>query len=98
MNITVSIPDERIEYVIGGAGIGYWADVEHVSKNRKILKLRERDTGKVFLVNTPARKKGLEIMAEKYPRHFGDILDNLYDANAGDIFLQCCCFGECKYG
>lgn len=45
-----------------------------------------------------AIKKGLQIMAEKYPRHMGDFLNDNDDADTGDVFLQCCLFGEAIYG
>ena len=45
-----------------------------------------------------AIKKGLQIMAEKYPRHMGDFLNENDDADTGDVFLQCCLFGEAIYG
>jgi len=43
-------------------------------------------------------KKGLQIFAEKYPNHFADFLNFNDDATTGDVFLQCCCFGEAIYG
>jgi hypothetical protein len=45
-----------------------------------------------------AIKKGLQIMAEKYPRHMGDFLNDNDDADTGDVFLQCCLFGDAIYG
>ena len=41
---------------------------------------------------------GLKIMAEKYPKHFGDFIADNDDAITGDVFLQCCLFGEMIYG
>jgi len=41
---------------------------------------------------------GLQIMAEKEPRHFGNIMTDECDAITGDVFLQCCLFGEVIYG
>lgn len=43
-------------------------------------------------------EKGLTIMARDYPRHWGDFLSQSFDANTGDVFLQCCLFGELVYG
>jgi len=44
-------------------------------------------------------KRGLHIMAEKYPQHWGDALsESQADAITGDVFLQCCLFGEIVYG
>lgn len=42
--------------------------------------------------------KGLEIMAEKYPKQFADFLDENEDANTGDAFLQCALYGELVFG
>jgi len=45
-----------------------------------------------------AIQRGVKIMAEKYPRHFGDWIAENDDATTGDVFLQCCLFGEVVYG
>lgn len=44
--------------------------------------------------------KGLQVMATKYPKHFADAIadDGSADATTGDVFLQCCCFGEIIFG
>ena len=41
---------------------------------------------------------GLQLMAEKRPKVFADILADKIDADTGDIFLQYCLFGEVIYG
>ena len=41
--------------------------------------------------------KGLELMAEKDPKHFQDLLDDA-DATTYDIFLQYAVMGEVVYG
>jgi len=38
------------------------------------------------------------VMAKKEPRHFADFLKEDYDETTGDVFLQCCLFGEVIYG
>lgn len=45
-----------------------------------------------------AIQRGLKVMAEKYPRHWGDFVQENDDADTGDCFLQCCLFGEMVYG
>ena len=42
--------------------------------------------------------KGLGTMARRYPRHFADWMGEQDDAETGDVFLQCCLFGEVIYG
>lgn len=43
-------------------------------------------------------KKGVPVFAEKYPRHYIDAISSNEDADTGDVFLQCCLFGELVYG
>ncbi len=43
-------------------------------------------------------KKGLTIMASKYPRHFKSILEDNTDAETADVLLQCALLGEIVYG
>jgi len=45
-----------------------------------------------------ACKKGLKLMAEKYPRHYGDFADENDDADTGDVFLQLALFGDIIFG
>jgi len=41
---------------------------------------------------------GIQVMATKYPKHFADWMQENDDADTGDVFLQCCIFGEMIYG
>lgn len=43
-------------------------------------------------------QRGLRVMLDKYPRHFADAVGENADAITGDVFLQCCLFGEIVYG
>lgn len=45
-----------------------------------------------------ALKIGAQVMASKYPRHFSNILTEDDDAETGDVFLQCCLYGEVVFG
>lgn len=58
----------------------------------------EGDEDKPKRLDMEAIKKGLQIMAEKYPRNMGDFLNDNDDAETGDVFLQCCIFGDAIYG
>lgn len=42
--------------------------------------------------------KGLQIMAEKHPKHWADFMAENDDAITGDVFLQCALLGEVIYG
>lgn len=41
---------------------------------------------------------GLKVFAEKYKHHFAAWVAENDDATTGDVYLQCCCFGEVVYG
>jgi len=41
---------------------------------------------------------GIRTMAAKYPKHFADFMNEDDDGTTGDVFLQCCLFGEVIYG
>ena len=49
-------------------------------------------------LNIKSISKGLKIMAEKYPRHYGNFTSDNEDAETGDVFLQCCVLGTLVYG
>ena len=54
--------------------------------------------GKTFRLDKAALRKGIEVMAKKFPRHFADVINENDDADTGDVFLQCCLFGDIIYG
>lgn len=53
---------------------------------------------KVHRLDRKAIQKGLNVMAKKYPRHMEHALSEDYDAETGDVFLQCCLFGGLVFG
>lgn len=56
------------------------------------------EEGKRYTLDTAAIRRGLQVMADKYPRHFHDFTEENDDAVTGDVFLQCCLFGDVVYG
>lgn len=42
--------------------------------------------------------RGLQVMLEKYPKHYADFLHEDEDADTGDVFLQCALYGEVIFG
>jgi len=49
---------------------------------------------KPVLLNREALEKGVQVMSDKYPAHFSNLMSGNEDAETGDVFLQCCLFGE----
>lgn len=50
-------------------------------------------------LNAAKLRRGIEIIAEKYPHHLGAVIADQYkqDAETGDVLIQCALFGEIKY-
>lgn len=65
-----------------------------------VISADEEEEGKpvTYSLNLETIEKGLKVMAEKYPRHFNDFMQENDDACTGDVFLQCCLFGEVIFG
>lgn len=43
-------------------------------------------------------QKGLELMRDKYPRHYANLVEEEDDLITGDVWLQLAVFGELIYG
>jgi CBS domain-containing protein len=41
---------------------------------------------------------GLQTMADNYPNHWHDFINDNEDAATSDVFLQCCLYGEAIFG
>lgn len=50
------------------------------------------------VLNLETIATGLRVMADKYPWHFANFINDNYDAETGDVFVQCCVFGDIIYG
>jgi hypothetical protein len=44
-----------------------------------------------------AIQRGLKVLADKFPHKFAELVNDESDGPLGDLFLQCCFFGEEKY-
>jgi hypothetical protein len=51
-----------------------------------------------ILLNLETIQRGLESLAKKYPKAWANFIDENEDAETGDMFLQCCLFGEVIVG
>lgn len=60
--------------------------------------LLDIEEGKTHRLDLAALLRGAQKMAEEYPKHFRDWVEENDDAITGDVFLQCCIFGEAVYG
>lgn len=63
-----------------------------------IIEDEEEGEGKTYRLDLEAIQRGTQVMATKFPRHWGDFMQENYDATTGDVFLQCCIFSDIIYG
>ncbi len=59
-----------------------------------VLTADEEEDDKPLHLDRPALIRGLQVMADKYPRHFANFLGEDDDCETADVYLQCCLFGE----
>ena len=62
------------------------------------LLLMEDEGDEPVEINYDKIKTGLEKMAEVYPNHFSDLINETGDATTADVFIQMAAFGELVYG
>jgi hypothetical protein len=58
------------------------------------------EDGSQYLLDREKIKRGLKVMSTKpeIKRHWADFIKNNSDADTGDVFIQCCIFGDVIYG
>lgn len=78
----------HLDYPLNAGGALLISDVHAAGEEKK-------RTERLSLASV---RRGLKVMAQKHPKHFGDFLAQNDDASTGDVFLQCCLFGEVVYG
>jgi hypothetical protein len=59
--------------------------------------IRDRYTDKDHKLDRLSIENGLKVMMAKYPRHFGNWVAENDDSETGNVFLQCCVFGDLVY-
>lgn len=53
----------------------------------------------IVTLDLAALQRGVFVMANRWPQHFANALsESNADAETGDVFLQCCLFGDIIYG
>ncbi len=91
-----AIKAERLDKT--GDGCFYSHEYPFINGVTLVLTADEEEDDKPLHLDRAALVRGLQVMAEKYPRQFNDFLTENDDAETGDIYLQCCIFGEAIFG
>lgn len=58
----------------------------------------EGDNVEKYILNRQSIQSGLEIMRDKFPRHWNDLVTENDDCETADVFLQCALMGNVIYG
>jgi len=88
-------PEELARYTEGCyKGLPVYA-LEHPNY---VLIIQDRNTMEEYPITLDRLKLGLTDMAAKFPHHFSNVMQDNCDAETGDVFLQCCVFGDIIYG
>jgi len=62
------------------------------------IEVLEEDEATAVILTQEAVAAGLKLLAERYPDRLREIVEETGDAETADVFLQCCLFGEIRYG
>lgn len=84
---------ELLEKILDGDG---WIEYGEVDESKPFGPLEVGEER--YRLDLESVRKGMKLVAEKYPRHFADIMNDNHDATTGDVLLQCCLLGEIVYG
>lgn len=109
---TKDIADKDIANLMDSAGRGsrYWCQgaerLEYETmttgllNGSRALKLKdvEADTPQTYALNLKTIQKGLQLMADKWPKHWADFINEDGDDITGDVFLQLALLGDIIYG
>ena len=79
--------------------LGYEHNVKKITEEEKdyILFDAENEKQEKFFLNMKRIKRGLTVMAKKYPHHFADIVNENTDMTTADVLVQCALFGDTLY-
>lgn len=107
--ITMNVPQQVVTDTLISAfegGSNYWYDdldriapkkTPYISEdcaNEGFTLISHEHNEQKYTVKPEDYPKALQIMAEKYPRHFGNMIKKNGDAETGDVLLQILCFGD----
>ena len=91
-------PHNDYAFLPGGAVLCQTKDEAYSKDNEGYLLDANDERIPVVKLDRAAIQRGLQVMAEKYPKHLKDFMDDQADACTGDVFLQCCMLGDVVYG
>ena len=64
----------------------------------RVILIDHEEDDKEYILDREALRRGVEVMAKDFPSHWADFINENDDAVTGDVFVQCCVFGDTVYG
>lgn len=106
--VTTIVTEQQLHDVLcsaveSSAGSRYWATID-VGKhkigwaNYFTAKFTTTDTETTYRLSVKKLVKGLNVLANKYPVIFANIINDTCDASTGDALVQCALLGRIIYG
>ena len=96
-NFTKSVTEsDKVAYVEREGG-EYYAHYD-IENSNYCLRVSDAEGGSTYNVTFDSFVNGLGVMANRYPRHFKDVITLNFDAETSDVFVQCAVFGEIVFG
>ena len=96
-NFTKSVTESDMTAYVESEGGEYLARYDIENPNY-CLRVSDFEGGATYNVTFESFVNGLGIMANRYPRHFKDVITLNFDAETSDVFVQCAVFGEIVFG
>ncbi len=96
-SVRIDSTKDSIRTYVDGEQYPWYASFP-LNKTGKVIIIAEDDTEAQRVLDRASIEKGLQLMAQKSPKHFADFIDKSYDATTGDVFLQLALFREVVFG
>lgn len=96
-NFTKSVTESDKAAYVEQEGGEYCAHYD-VKNSNYCLRVSDAEGGSTYNVTFDSFVNGLSVMANRYPRHFKDVITLNFDAETSDVFVQCAVFGEIVFG
>jgi len=76
----------------------WYSDPKFYEGDLWLIRIYIDDKDEPLFLGSLEAQKGLQLMANKYPDHFSDVITENMDAITADVWLHCALLGEMVYG
>lgn len=76
----------------------WYGDASLYRHNFRIEVRPDEDDPEPLYLTPETARRGFEVLRDKFPWHFGNVIHENADADTADAWLQCALFGDIVYG